>query len=546
MDDLKKEREETGTGSARPNGQEKPSAAVSGLHDRIVYELSHDLRTSLNSITGYVQLLKKNAADTGRVREYADGINGCCKEILELLGSAVEKQNSLRSGKSTSIREFSLGKLVEELNGATAQIRDEKRLRYNVLVRGIKDDHFIGDRSRLTEVLLDLVTNACRVTPEGGQVSLKISALRTETPNQYEVSFVITDNGVGMSSELQKRLFEGGRQKSVLGFDSGGIGYNMGATKQLVDQMGGTMSVQSSPGAGMEVYVGVRLEGAHGGERDFFKDLGIRRLLIIVQDPQEIDRIEELMDAKRIPYDKCLTGSDALKKLSGTEDLYDLILVDRDLEDMPYKDFCRRARKLTENMSIILLSDKPEHFMDEVELDGITGIMPKPFFYSVFRQIAARLAVTGSAEQVKEEPALDNPLEGMRFLVAEDNPLNADILKELLEMEGARCDIAGNGKAAVAMFRFRKPDYYGAILMDIQMPVENGYDAAMEIRSMAREDAKRIPILAMTAGAMPQDIRRTLECGMDAHIVKPLDIEQLVEVLNSLKIKAALQQKPAQ
>ena len=207
---------------------------------------------------------------------------------------------------------------------------------------------------------------------------------------------------------------------------------------------------------------------------------------------------------------------------------FDLILMDRDIQDKGYWLIAEEIIEMPWDKVpvIILMSDKAEHFTQNVHKAGIAAIMPKPFFFSTFRNIVDELVVDNEGSAQAIEVSAENPLGGLRFLVAEDNSINADVLKELLEVEGARCEIAGNGKAAVAMFKNSRPGYYDMILMDIRMPLMDGYEATAEIRKLPREDAG-LPILAMTADTMEEDVERSYACGMDAHISKPLNIKVL-------------------
>ena len=218
---------------------------------------------------------------------------------------------------------------------------------------------------------------------------------------------------------------------------------------------------------------------------------------------------------------------------------YDLFLMDRDIQDKGYWEVADEIRAMawTKVPAIILMSDKAEHFTQNVHKAGIAAIMPKPFFFSTFRKIVEDLGLDKDGEEAGIETAGANSLAGLRFLVAEDNTINADVLKELLEVEGARCEIAGNGKAAVVMFRNSRPGYYDMILMDIRMPLMDGYEATAAIRSLPREDAATIPILAMTADIMEEDVKRSFACGMNAHIPKPLNIQVLNQAVHKLREK---------
>ena len=447
-------------------------------------------------------------------------------------------KNSPEADKS----EFALGRTIEEISDIVRVKTQLKHQRFEVRTVGIEHDIFIGDKVRITEVLMNLLDNAVQYTQEGGEISLTVIGRESEGDADFrEISFEVRDNGMGMSSELQKRLFDNnGRFDDVPGMQGSGIG--IAVSRKFVAQMGGTISVQSTLGQGTTFFVGLRLQTAGQAADNFWSEHGVRRLLVVGENMNEAARICDLLRDTGLDADYTASayGTMQLIEQAGVEERnFDLFLMDRDIQDKGYWEVADEIRAMTwsKTPAIILMSDKAEHFLQNVHKQGIDAIMPKPFFFSTFRTIVDELGLTKDGEGTGSVAMSSNPLGGLRFLVAEDNAINADVLKELLEVEGARCEIAGNGKAAVAMYRSSRPGYYDMVLMDIRMPLMDGYEATAAIRSLPREDAATVPILAMTADTMEEDVERSFACGMNAHIPKPINIKVLNQTIWKLRGK---------
>ena len=509
------------------------------VHNRMLKGMSHDLRTPLNSITGFVLLLMKNADNSAKVMEYAHRIGMSCQDLLVMINQIMDMSGSDKNSTEADNREFALGKMIEEISDVIRSKAQMKHQSFEVRTAGIEHDIFLGDRIRITEVLMNLLNNAVQYTDEGGEISLTVIGREADDPDFRDLSFEVRDNGIGMSSELQKRLFDNvGRPDRIPGMQGSGVGIAM--ARKFVAQMGGTISVQSTLGQGTTFFVGLRLETVGHTEDTFWSDHGIRRLLVVGETMNEASRICNLLRAAGLDTEYTASGYGALQMVeqANMEDhRFDLLLMDRDIQDKLYTEVAGEIREMSwiRTPAIILMSDKAEHFTQNVHKAGIAAIMPKPFFYSTFRQIVGEMNLSEDGQGGGISRAYTNPLGGLRFLVAEDNKINADVLKELLEVEGARCEIAGNGKAAVAMFRNSRPGYYDMILMDIRMPLLDGYGATDEIRKLPREDAAVIPILAMTADTMEEDVERAFACGMNAHIPKPLSIQVLNKEVQRLR-----------
>ena len=438
--------------------------------------------------------------------------------------------------------EFALGRTIEEISDTVRVKTQLKHQRFEVRTAGIEHDIFIGDKVRITEVLMNLLDNAVQYTQEGGEISLTVIGRESDGDADFrEISFEVRDNGMGMSSELQKRLFDNnGRFDDVPGMQGTGIG--IAVSRRFVAQMGGTISVQSTLGQGSTFFVGLRLQTAGHAADNFWSEHGVRRLLVVGENMNEAARICELLRDTGLDADYTASAYGTLQLIEQArmdDRSFDLYLMDRDIQDKGYWEVAGeiRAMNWAKTPAIILMSDKAEHFIQNVHKTGIDAIMPKPFFFSTFRTIVEELSLDQDGEGTGNESMSSNPLGGLRFLVAEDNAINADVLKELLEIEGARCEIAGNGKAAVAMYRSSRPGYYDMVLMDIRMPLMDGYEATAAIRNLPREDAATVPILAMTADTMEEDVERSFACGMNAHIPKPINIKVLNQTIWKLRGK---------
>ena len=512
------------------------------VHNRMLKGMSHDLRTPLNSIAGFVMLLMKNADSAPKVKEYAHRIGVSCQDLLTMINQIMEMSGVDKNSPEADKSEFALGKTIEEISDMVRVKTQLKHQRFEVRTVGIEHDIFIGDKVRITEVLMNLLDNAVQYTQEGGEISLTVIGRESDGDADFrEISFEVRDNGMGMSSELQKRLFDNnGRFDDVPGMQGTGIG--IAVSRKFVAQMGGTISVQSTLGQGSTFFVGLRLQTAGQAADNFWSEHGVRRLLVVGENMNEAARICELLRDTGLDADYTASayGTMQLIEQAGVDDRsFDLYLMDRDLQDKGYWEVADeiRAMNWAKTPAIILMSDKAEHFIQNVHKTGIDAIMPKPFFFSTFRTIVEELSLDQGGEGTGSESMISNPLGGLRFLVAEDNPINADVLKELLEVEGARCEIAGNGKAAVAMYRSSRPGFYDMVLMDIRMPLMDGYEATAAIRNLPREDAATVPILAMTADTMEEDVERSFACGMNAHIPKPINIKVLNQTIWKLRGK---------
>ena len=372
------------------------------VHNRMLKGMSHDLRTPLNSIAGFVMLLMKNADNSVKVKEYAYRIGVSCQDLLVMIKQIMEMSELDKNSAEADNSEFALGSTIEEVSELVKAKAQLKHQWFEVHTSGIEHDIFLGDKVRITEVLMNLLNNAVQYTPEGGEISLSVIGRKDGDPNYREISFEIRDNGIGMSSELQKRLFENvGRFDDIPGMQGSGLGIAM--SRKFVAQMGGTISVQSTLGQGTTFFVGLRLQEAGRAADNFWSEHGVHRLLVVGENMNEAARICVLLKNTGLDTEYTASGYGALQlaEQANMEDRnYDLFLMDRDIQDKGYWEVADEIRAMawTKVPAIILMSDKAEHFTQNVHKAGIAAIMPKPFFFSTFRKIVEDLGLDKDGE----------------------------------------------------------------------------------------------------------------------------------------------------
>lgn len=340
------------------------------------------------------------------------------------------------------------------------------------------------------------------------------------------------DDGYGMTPEYLKTIFEPfTRAENSTTNKVQGTGLGMAITKSIVGLMGGTIDVSSELNRGSIFTVELELRIQEGQEDSlFWKTKGISRILIVDEDPENCDNVRELMQDTGVMLD-AMGIEKALNCLQGDDGTCQLVLVDWDVEKEKGIEAVKALRRvLPDVVPILLLAEYDTEGIEEALQVENTHLLTKPFFASALREKIAELWKDGEGrEEMKPEEAKN--LEGLHFLAAEDNEINAEILIEVLKMEGATCEVAENGRLAVERFEKAKEGEFDAILMDVQMPVMNGYEAARAIRSLEKKEAGQIPIIAMTANAFAEDEKEALEAGMNAHVAKPLDVEVLRKVI---------------
>ena len=498
--------------------------------------MSHDFRVPINSISGMVMLLMKNADNPAKVMEYAHRIGVACHEILTTVDQILDMSRLETSEAELASEEFGLGLVLEEVSSITSSLAKARDQKFVFSAAGIEHDIVLGDRDRITEILRGILSNAVKYTPPGGRVELTVTGVPDENNENVSWIFEGRDTGIGMEREQMQKYFRDEIPENAE--SEPGRGTGIWLTRRLIEMMGGSISAQSLPGEGTIIWIRMRLKMVNSGGSEFWKQHGIKRMLVANNNLKEAARIRNLMESAGVNATSISSGYGTVKLIEQAavaEDEYDLILLDEDLQDMDWHEVVNSVRRMSwiQMPHIFLMTSR--HIYDEERRGaGIGQTLQKPFYVSGLHRLVEQVCeVSGNGSGDYE--AGSDTMTGLRFLAAEDNTINADMLKDLLEMSGARCEIAGNGRAALAMFSNSRPGFYDAILMDLQMPVMDGYAAAAAIRALSREDAKTIPIIAMTGSTYEEDINRTYESGMNAHITKPLDIRVLQSHVRHLR-----------
>ncbi len=502
--------------------------------------MSHDIRTPMNAIVGFAALLQRDAGNPEKVREYTRKITSSSQHLLGLINDVLD-MSKIESGKTTlNLSVVSLAELVEELGAMMQPQAKAKHQQFKIDVYDIYNEEILGDRLRINQILINILSNAIKYTPEGGRIDMVVRQMPQNTKNYARFHFEIRDNGIGMSQEYLETIFQPfTRESTKKTSEIQGTGLGMAITKNLVELMGGTIEVESQRDKGTTFRVDLELRVKEQDvDPDFWKKHGVTKMLIVDDEEEICIGIQNVMADTGVQISYALGGQPAVSMAQKAQSEgmgYDLVMIDWQMPDISGIETARRIRRIVPSHVpvMILTAYDISRIEQEGTEAGIDGFLQKPFFLSNFRLMLDHLKSdhTEEKEAVQEQ---DNILAGKNILAAEDNELNAEILTELLEMAGASCQVAGNGREALEMFEGAESGQYDLILMDVQMPVMDGYEATGAIRGCRHPQAKTIPIIAMTANAFSEDVKDALDAGMDEHVAKPIDMERLKSVIKDI------------
>lgn len=537
QDKIRKEREAEREISNRRLADALQAAQIaSNSKTMFLSNMSHDIRTPMNAVLGFTTLLAKDAENPDKVREYTKKIMASGQHLLSLINDILDV-SKIESGKVVlNVEEFTLNDLVSSVDAIIRPMAEAREQKFFVEVTGIKHECLMGDETRINQILINLLSNAVKYTPTKGKIWLRIIGLKQRSSQYEHIRIEVQDNGYGMTQEYLKTIFDAfTRAENSTTNKVQGTGLGMAITKNIIELMGGTIEVTSEVNQGSLFRVDLEFRIPEGQtDKQFWSEKGISHILVADADAEVCDNIRMLMEEVEVKADVAHTLEETVSLLRACEsgqDKYHVILLEGNISDIGISQTITRIREEAGDEPPILLMT--EH--DEADIENAlqiknTDVLMKPFFASAFKEKIREM----QAEQTQPgetEESDNNSLEGMHFLAAEDNEINAEILREILLLEKAGCDIVENGQLAVERFENSQEGEFDAILMDVQMPVMNGYDATRAIRALEREDARKIPIIAMTANAFAEDEREALNAGMDVHLAKPVDIELLKKVI---------------
>ncbi len=497
--------------------------------------MSHEIRTPMNAIIGLDSLALRGEGLPAETREYLEKIGESARHLLGLINDILD-MSRIESGRLIIRREeFSFRNMLNQINTMVMSQCGEKGLHYECRLNGGVSDYYIGDDMKLKQVLINILSNAIKFTDAPGSVTMTVE--RTAVFGDHSsIRFCIEDTGVGMSKEFLPKIFDAFTQEdSSRNNKYGSTGLGMAITKNIVTLMNGTISVESEKGAGTKFTVVVTLTNSehHGPATSYVNPKDMR---ILVVDDEEIaaEHARIVLDEAGIKADTCLDGQTALHMLEvqhAKHEPYSLVLLDWKMPEMDGLAVAREIRKRydKETTVIILTSFNWDEIMDEALHIGVDSFLAKPLFASNVIDEFERVARKNNMSLYKEKKRAD--LKGRRILMAEDILINAEIMKKIILAREAAIDHAKNGKIALEMFEQRPIGFYDAILMDVRMPEMDGLEAAAAIRALDRPDAKTIPIIAMTANAFDEDVQRSMQVGMNAHLSKPVEPDHLYQTL---------------
>ena len=503
--------------------------------------MSHDICTPMNAIIGFTTLAISNIDDKDRVKDYLAKTLASSNHLLSLINDVLD-MSRIESGKlHLEEVEVNLSDVLHDLKTIVSGQIYAKQLEFYMDAMDVTDEDVYCDKTRLNQILLNLLSNAIKFTPAGGTVSVRVRQLAGKVRGCGQYEFRIKDNGIGMSPEFAKKIFEPfERERTSTVSRIQGTGLGMAITKNIVDMMGGTIEVQTAQGKGTEFTVCVPMR-AQTEQRPVEKitELEGLKALVVDDDFNTCDSVTKMLVKVGMRAEWTLSGKEAVLRARQSiemSDAYHAYIIDWRLPDMNGIEVTRRIRSLNDDTPIIILTAYDWSDIEvEAKAAGVTAFCAKPMFMSDLRETlmsALGQKQTDAAQGLLPDKNAD--FKGKHILLVEDNELNREIAQEILREYGFLVDSAENGAVAVEKVSTAAPGSYDLVLMDVQMPIMDGYTATRQIRALDDPARAKLPILAMTANAFDEDRRNALESGMNGFLSKPIVIGDLVQELHKI------------
>lgn len=500
--------------------------------------MSHEIRTPMNAIIGLNSLAQQDENMSEKTRDYLKKLDESARHLLGLINDILD-MSRIESGKVTLRNEvFSFGEMVDQIGVFAMPLCQDQGLTYECnLGEGI-DPFYIGDDMKLKEVIVNILSNAVKFTESGGHIRFSVEKV-AEFQDQSSLKFTVQDTGIGMDASFLPKIFDTFSQEdSSRNNKYGSTGLGMAITKSYVEMMNGTISVESEKGKGSTFTVVITFKKClNSPVATEHVDVKKMNVLVVDDDLIACEHARLVLDEAGIRVETCLSGKKALEMLDvhhARHESFNLVLLDWHMPEMDGVEVARqiRTRYDSETTVIILTAFNWDEIMNEALHAGVDSFLSKPLFAAnvleEFQRVVSR----------KELGVLDvkkmAEFSGRHVLLAEDIFVNAEIIKEVLKSKGIQVDHAENGRAAVEKFTASEEFYYDAVLMDVRMPEMDGLEATSTLRGLSRADAQDVPIIAMTANAFDEDVQRSLQVGMNAHLSKPVDLEHLFQTLGEL------------
>ena len=498
--------------------------------------MSHEIRTPMNAIIGLDNIALNDPDTPEKTKDYLRKIGDSAEHLLGLINDILD-MSRIESGRMViKNEEFSFAKLLETINIMISGQCHDKGIDYQCHISPDIEDFYIGDNMKIRQVLINILSNAVKFTPAEGKIRFDVER-QAHFDGKTTLRFTIADNGIGISEEFLPTIFEPFAQEdnsSTNKYGSSGLG--LAITKNIIEIMNGDIQVKSKKGEGATFIVTITLDDCENKEgKDRFEvDPSEIKVLIIDDDPIACEHAKLVLEKAGIGSEVADSGEKAIEMVKlrqARQDPYNLILVDWQMPGMDGVETTRRIREIVGNESaiIILTAYKWDDILEEAITAGVDSFLAKPLFASnVLEEFKS--AMTRKQNSAGDgKPDID--LKGRRVILAEDVPINAEIMVMILSSQEIEVDVAENGKVAVELFKNHEEGYYDAILMDMRMPEMDGLEATKVIRAMGKKDSETIPVIALTANAFDEDVQRSLQAGLNAHLSKPVHPDALFKTL---------------
>ena len=490
----------------------------------------------MNAIIGFTSLAASHIDSKDAVKEYLKKIQTSSEHLLSLINDVLD-MSRIESGKvKIDEKPLHLPDLLHDIRTITRPSINSKQLDFLIDTVDVIDEDIIADKLRLTQILLNILSNAVKYNKNGGTVSLRVRQEKKAPKGCATYHFIIRDTGIGISKEFQKHIFENfSREETATVSGIQGTGLGLAITKKIVEMMGGTIALESEVGVGSEFDVCLTFK--LDGEKKVYEvveSLQGLRVLVADDDTDTCISIAKMLSEIGMRSEWTVSGKEAVVRAKLATEMGDefyAYIIDWLMPDMNGIETVRRIRRVIGNNSpiIILTAYDWSDVEEEAKEAGVTAFCEKPLFMSELRDILTKPI------QVKEEPELDvQAFKGKKILLVEDNELNQEIASEILKETGFVVEVVNDGSVAVEKMKAARPGQYDMILMDVQMPVMNGYEATRQIRAMKSDYCRQVPIIAMTANAFEDDRALAVKAGMSGYLTKPIKIEEMLKTVASM------------
>lgn len=515
--------------------------AASRAKSTFLSNMSHDIRTPMNAIIGFTTLAVSNIDNQERVKDYLTKTLSSSRHLLALINDILD-MSRIESGKlHLEETEVNLAEMLHDIKTIVSGQIYAKQLELYMDALDVADEDVYCDRTRLGQILLNLLSNAIKFTPAGGTVSVRIRQLAGTVRDCAQYEFRVRDNGIGMSPEFAQKIFEPfERERTSTVSRIQGTGLGMAITRNIVEMMGGTIKVQTEKNRGTEFIICLPLRVQTGSRREEkIAELAGLKALVVDDDFNTCDSVAKLLTRVGMRAEWTLSGREAVLRARQSIELGDpcrAYIIDWRLPDMNGIEVTRQIRSLNDDTPIIILTAYDWSDIEvEAKAAGVTAFCSKPMFLSDLRDTL--LTAIGHMQTAEEQdilPGKNADFRGRHILLVEDNELNREIAMTILHEYGFLVDIAENGAVAVEKVRTSDPGRYDLVLMDVQMPVMDGYTATQRIRALKDSARAAVPIVAMTANVFEEERKQAFDCGMNGFLSKPIVVEELIDALKGI------------